>query len=346
MTTPSPQHIRVLAPGKVVLWGEYAVLAGAPALVMAVDRYAVCELTVPAAAAPITTAATLGWRFSSAGFVSADLDISRQALTAPGPPPATSAARIAWEVLKAHDTGALPESASINIDTSGFYQDQAKLGLGSSAAVCVALYGALCELLHIQPSFDGAAATHHRLQGGSGSGIDVAAAYFGGLQRFQRRPDQPAAAAAAIEPVTLPRALCVGFVWAGYSSSTPEHLQRFARWRERGDLAPLEALTRASAALFEPGELTSRLQHYTRCLGALDQAANLSVYGPAHVELDQLAAGGGVVYKPCGAGGGDIGAAFSYDQRALDTFMDSARARGYTRIKLETAAHGIQVSRR
>ena len=37
------------APGKVVLWGEYAVLDGAPAAVMAVNRYANVTLT-PAAA--------------------------------------------------------------------------------------------------------------------------------------------------------------------------------------------------------------------------------------------------------------------------------------------------------
>jgi len=343
MTTAMPQRIRAQAPGKVVLWGEYAVLAGAPALVMAVDRFAVCQLTTPASDERVPTAGAGEWRFSSAGFVAADLDMARQTLTAPEPPPAASAARIAWEVLRALDTGRLPDSASVGIDTSGFYHQQAKLGLGSSAAVCVALYGALCELLNIEPRFDQAAAIHHRLQGGSGSGIDVAAAYFGGLQRFQRLPDQ--AAAPVIERASLPPGLCIGFLWAGYSSSTTEHLQRFARWHERGAVAPLEALTQASAALFEPGDLTSRLLAYTRCLGALDRAASLSVYGPAHVELDRLAASGGVVYKPCGAGGGDIGAAFSYDQRALETFMDSARARGYTRIKLETAAHGIQVSR-
>ena len=36
----------ISAPGKIVLWGEYAVLAGAPAAVMAIDRYASCALKV------------------------------------------------------------------------------------------------------------------------------------------------------------------------------------------------------------------------------------------------------------------------------------------------------------
>jgi phosphomevalonate kinase len=39
--------VRVLAPGKLVLTGAYAVLEGAPAIVVAVDRYAVADVTAP-----------------------------------------------------------------------------------------------------------------------------------------------------------------------------------------------------------------------------------------------------------------------------------------------------------
>ncbi|MGH7271379.1 MAG: hypothetical protein ACREJ3_13200, partial [Polyangiaceae bacterium] len=74
--------MRVIAPGKLVLSGAYAVLEGAPAIVVAVDRHVVVD--VPS-----------GW-----------LD--------PGPP-----------------------------DTRAIYGDSdRKLGLGSSAASLVALYGA------------------------------------------------------------------------------------------------------------------------------------------------------------------------------------------------------------
>jgi phosphomevalonate kinase len=53
----------------------------------------------------------------------------------------------------------------------------------------------------------------------------------------------------------------------------------------------------------------------------------------------------GVVYKPCGAGGGDIGAAFSTDPAALDRFTRTAHIQGYAPIMLETALHGIHVGR-
>ncbi len=51
--------IEASAPGKLVLSGEYAVLAGAPALVAAVDRRVTCTLS---------SRDQGGWRFSSIGY--------------------------------------------------------------------------------------------------------------------------------------------------------------------------------------------------------------------------------------------------------------------------------------
>ena len=69
-----------------------------------------------------------------------------------------------------------------------------KLGLGSSAAVTVALMGALLQLVQ-----GGAAGrdklealcreAHRHLQGGIGSGIDVATAVAGGLISVDFTPD-------------------------------------------------------------------------------------------------------------------------------------------------------------
>lgn len=345
MTAATGRVIEALAPGKVVLWGEYAVLAGAPALVMAVDRYARCTISVPPRSGDESGTATHEWRFASTGFVAAPVAMERAALCASVPPAADSPARTAWQVLQTLDRAALPEAADVSIDTAGFYRSGTKLGLGSSAAVCVALYGALCELLGAAGSYSAVAAIHHRMQGGRGSGIDVAAAWFGGLLRFRRDFDLAADIAPEIAPAMLPEHLQVRFVWAGHPAVTSEHLARFGAWRERGSTAELDALSAASTALFESGDAMARLREYVRRLDALDRAANLAIYDAAHRELHQLAAGSGVVYKPCGAGGGDIGAAFSYDPRALERFLTTARERGFAPITLETAAHGIDVRR-
>lgn len=345
MIAAGGRRIEALAPGKVVLWGEYAVLAGAPALVLAVDRYARCTISVPQRSGDRGSNAIHEWRFASAGFVAAPVAMERAALCSNVPPAADSPARTAWQVLQTLDRTALPEAADVLIDTAGFFRAGTKLGLGSSAAVCVALYGALCELIGANRSFAEIADIHRRIQGGRGSGIDVAAAWFGGLLRFRCDFDSATRHDPEIATAVLPEHLNLGFVWAGHPAVTSQHLERFAAWRERGATAELDALCAASSALFEPGDTLERLRAYVRCLEALDHAADLAIYDAGHRELHRLAAECGVVYKPCGAGGGDIGAAFSYDPRALERFLTTARERGYAPITLETAAHGIDVRR-
>jgi phosphomevalonate kinase len=314
------------------------VLAGAPALVMAVDRYAQCEIDLPPHADAEN--ASHAWRFSSSGFVAPPAMLEREALTG-AIPPKPGPAVTAWHVLQALPSDRLPVSADVRIDTSGFYHAGVKLGLGSSAAVCAALYGGLAALTGSSASFATVAAIHHRMQGNRGSGIDVAAAWFGGLLRFQR----PVAAAPAIVATSLPAQVSVRFVWAGQPALTTTHLARFADWRARGTTAPLEALMEASAALFAADDWMAAMRTYVRRLDALDSAAGLGIYDAAHRALHELAMEHGVVYKPCGAGGGDIGAAFSDDPAALDRFTGTARARGFAPITLETALHGIDVRR-
>jgi len=332
--------VRARAPGKVVLWGEYAVLAGAPAMVMAVDRYAECTVQVHGDGA--SAGQDPDWHFMSKGFPSTPSRLTRFALIDENSPDPGSPAHLAWHVLAALDTAELPEAGSVEIDTSGFYQNGHKLGVGSSAAVCVALYGAFCALLGVATDIAQIAAIHHRLQGRLGSGIDIAAAYFGGLQRFER-PE--GAADARVSPAGLPDGLQVGFVWTGHSAQTTTHLQRFAAWRARGSSTELDALIEAARQLFEADDWLSCLRCYVGRLQQLDGAAGLGIYDTTHSALDRLATAGGVVYKPCGAGGGDIGAAFSFEPGALERFMTTARSRGFTPVRLETAAHGIQVSR-
>lgn len=347
MTAPEPIEIEAHAPGKVVLWGEYAVLAGAPAMVMAVNRFASCTLSrvLPAEDGERDRARPSGWRFSSRGFRAEPYSTTRAKLGAATAPPADSPAWTAWHVLQALAPVALPDSADVVIDTTGFYASGAKLGLGSSAAVCVALYGAICELVGRAPDFVEVAGIHHRLQGNKGSGVDIAAAWFGGLLRFERKKLADPLGAPAIGHAALPVGVQVGFVWAGHPAATTAHLQRFADWRARGRTAELDALCDASRALFETTDLIATLREYVACLMALDRAAGLAIFDPAHQELHRLAGSSGVVYKPCGAGGGDIGAAFACDPGAMERFMTSARARGYAPITLETAVHGIQVRR-
>lgn len=312
--------IEYAAPGKAVIWGEYAVLAGAPALVMAVNRYARTRVA----------SAEGAWHITASGFVD-DQTLAAADLQSQKGNSVDGAIAVVRAALSALNDPALPAGGSVQTDTTEFYHEGDKLGIGSSAAICTATCAALAEHLG-QPFSEAVAQAAHRvLQGKAGSGLDIAAACRGGLIRFERGHSQS---------VSWPQGMHYAFVWSGHSSVTTDHLARFARWRENTDTAALTDLCSASAALFEKPDLEA-LAHYTECLKKLDEAANLGIYSPAHQRLAKLAKRAQVVYKPCGAGGGDIGIAVSTGASPLNSFTAQAANESFLTLDLEIADHGV-----
>jgi phosphomevalonate kinase len=325
--------VRARAPGKIVLWGEYAVLAGAPALVMAVDRYATCTLEPGSGNA---------WSLTAAGHPAAAGTVSRARLTGDAAAPAEGAIdAILHQVLHAVPAESLPAGGRAHFDTAGFHHEGHKLGLGSSAALTVAVYGAVCRLLGLEAGEETAHAIHRAFQGGSGSGIDVAAAWHGGTLRC-RRAD--AGGSPEATPWPLPSELAMHTVWTGSAASTGAHLGRLQCWLNRGGGRELDELTESARGVFHAADLLEALASYVDRLDALDRAAELGIFSPPHRHLQRLAIAAGVVYKPCGAGGGDIGAAFATDATAIEQFVDLARRAGFLPLALETASHGLEVT--
>lgn len=332
--------IVVTAPGKLVVSGEYAVLAGAPALVLAVNRRARCTVTV---------ADSPGWRFLSTGF-DGTAEHSLDALVSGDELSPRDPARIGQAALRAlldHgiDVHRLPAGLEIALDSSAFFQDGHKLGLGSSAAVTLTLSHALADLAEAGGDrLNLALAAHRSLQGG-GSGLDVAAAYHGGLIAFRR---DPVTGATASEPCALARGLHLGFFWTGSSASTADHLVRFERWRAAGHPAALENLVQAAVevidALPTAHGFVRQLRAFASRLRALDEAAAIGIYGGLHHALAEAAVIRDAVYKPSGAGGGDLGLAVADSARALEAFTREAAALGATRLELSMERDGIQIS--
>ncbi|GLQ49087.1 phosphomevalonate kinase [Dyella flava] len=343
------------APGKLVLLGEYAVLEGAPALVLAVNRRAhvrievrsdgVCDVHAPdlgvSGARMTVEGGALRWRCD---------DVAAAKL---------SLVEHVWQGLVRE--GLAPEAGegfSLHLDTSGFFHvdgaSRAKLGLGSSAALTVALASALAafaghadvlsdrtqwlrRLLHM----------HGGWQGGRGSGVDVAASVAGGLIRYQL-------AGQAREPTFAPLPWpmtgvhCL-FVWSGQSVSTNDFLQRLAQWRvsraadyashmrELGTLseAGLDALGRQDAQSFV--ELTKA---YASALQQFGHACGLEIYSPEQKKLADMASEAGVSYKPCGAGG-DFGVVFADDPERLATFERAIVPAGMHVVPLGLDSDGV-----
>ena len=149
--------MKVSAPGKMMISGEYAVLEGAPAIVAAVQTRA------------------LAWVFDGAEH---EDRASEKRF-----PEAFASAAIAAEALGT-------EAPPFRVDVSELRRAGQKLGVGSSsaaAAAAAALVYALADAPLDDPGVLRAALDGHREVAPSGSGADVAACTLGGFVRYQRK---------------------------------------------------------------------------------------------------------------------------------------------------------------
>ena len=323
------------APGKLVALGEYAVLDGAPAVVLALDRYA--EATIdssPDELCRLTTrsAELVERRFApgeSSGAALVDL------VTAAAP-------HLKW---------------TATIDSQAFYSAGAKLGLGSSAAVLTAWAGAYAAFARGQgasvaePRVEALIELHRQFQGGKGSGLDVAASYTGGVITFSlARPGLP-----QIGSVRLPNSVGFAGIFTGRSASTPELVSRYRAWRRERTKEAAELLCRLTAQA-EAGcaALTGddaagwleAFEAYGLILQELGVSIGADIVTAEHREIGAEARRHGVAYKVSGAGGGDLGLACAADAEALRAFSQSVGDRGFRVIKVSLADHGLQVAQR
>lgn len=333
------RQVTASAPGKLVLWGEYAVLAGAPAVALAVNRRAECQFT--------TLPGTRTWQLQTPGLTSGTRTLSLDGLLISSAPAAGAPEALLWHVLCTLKgaTNTLPMGGTLIIDSSAFHSDHTKLGLGSSAAVCTALTGLLQTLAGIELDEATAFRAHRAAQGGKGSGIDVAAALCGALVLM--RPDSNGSPP-VLAPYAWPESLHWQALWTGQSAATVGHIRRFDDWRQTAPAqqpAALAWLCRCAEAL-AAGLTLDRLRRYSAALYDVDRVGQLGIYTPLHTKLHNLARVHQVQYKPCGAGGGDAGIAISDDPERLAAFISAAAASAPSvhPLDLRLATDGIRIT--
>jgi phosphomevalonate kinase len=292
------------APGKLILTGEYAVLDGAPAVVIAVDRRAIARVRA-------------------------------------GAPRGSSPFLLAVATELAHRRGADDPAAKIAldiaVDSSAFYDGLTKLGLGSSAAVTVAATALALGTAPARPRATTAGqsaadelramrdevlaiamaahATAQGARGARGSGADIAACTHGGAIVF--RPGAPP----HIEKKKWPASVLVIPFFTGAAADTPTLVAQVAAARaarrtevDAALVAIGDASQAASKALSAPPDLavTAVIGAFALAASAIDRLA-LATGIPLVPECvatarSALARLGGTA-KTTGAGGGDVGIA-------------------------------------
>jgi phosphomevalonate kinase len=274
---------RASAPGKIVLAGEYAVLWGEPAVCMAIDRRATAALRESADGACHVT---------SPGFAGPDR----------------------YRLVDAVTDGQRPP-LDIELDTRAFMEQGSKTGIGSSAALTVALLAAFGNTTDV---YEQALAAHRRLQGGTGSGVDIAAAVHGGLFEY-RMPGN------TVRSLPWPEGLAWRVVWTGVASSTAEKLARLAAAPVRPSRSALMLAAPRIRDAWASGDADRVLEDYIAYIGVLRQFSvdhDLGIFDAGHDELTDAAMLDDLVYKPAGAGGGDIGVIFGRNDANIDAFVE------------------------
>jgi phosphomevalonate kinase len=320
------------APGKLVLLGEYAVLEGAPALALAVDRRATVRITPRTDGVCVVNAPDLGV-FNVRMPVDADGRPRWQCVEA-------DAAKLqlvdhVWRALSREGLApSLGDGLCMDLDTAGFFETNgsglAKLGLGSSAALTVALASALAVFAgHAEVVADRTRwlhclfRMHASWQGGRGSGVDLAASVAGGLINYRLAGPDPQP---SFTPLDWPIAdLHCLFVWSGQSVSTADFLRRLAQWRlghhaeYAAHMHNLGELAEVGADVLQKGrgaDFVAMVAAYATALENFGMACGLEIFSAAQKRLARLAAQFGVSFKPCGAGG-DFGVVFGQDADRL-----------------------------
>ena len=323
-------RIQAQAPGKLILLGEYAVLEGADALVMSVNQFARVVIDEMPSAGRFVLSGNLltmplEFQLNAQGDIHPIGRIQRELLQLLS----FALAAIESTCRRIAENQLITRSFKIHMDTHEFYKDanKVKLGLGSSAALTVAIIDGLVRFFGLEseltPSryhlFRLAHGIHAKAQGKQGSGIDIAASAMGGVLKYNISASEASGNAGIVPYPDHLQQLMMLNVWSGKSASTGAYLSKLASYKSKNKaeyqklMQKMTALAAEGCKVYLENEIPVFLEiidAYGQAMADLGRAAGIPVFSDRHRVIADYVIKAGGVYKPCGAGGGDLGVAF------------------------------------
>jgi phosphomevalonate kinase len=297
--------MKARAPGKIVISGAYAVLEGAPAIVCAVDRFAVAD----------------------------------SSLVAPSPTPEVRAA-FPSEPAPACDASALfSNGKKLGLGAS------AAILVASLAARIAEGRGTYGDIELATAVFPRALEAHKKAQGGGSGVDVAASAFGGTIayRRGAERPEALAVKLPAelVFEVWWSGKPASTSELIGKVNALRERAQaRYVKLIEAQEAASLEA--ELALARGDSPRFLDALEAQRHALAALGSAAGAAIVDSAAEELGDLARTFGGAALPAGAGGGDVlvyvGVAASPPE-----FAALAARSGHERLELTLGARGVHV---
>ena len=282
--------MKAMAPGKLLLTGAYAVLDGAPAIVAAVDRYAVAD----------------GSR--------ADSSPSAEVRAWSGARPAPEV-----DVRALHD----PSGRKLGLGSERAAALVAAVGARAHGRAPTRAAPASRDRI-----FRVARDAHARAQRG-GSGVDVAASVYGGVLEYATGDGSSAGVVRARELPERLTVVVYDSGMSARTSDMLERVGALRR-RGDGDkvFARLrEVACEAVAAVARrdgPGFVTA-VRAFGRALDDLGRAALAPIVPPSFAELAERASYEGAAFVPSGAGGGDVAVWIGLSAPSQDFAAHAAR---------------------
>lgn len=358
--------IQIRVPGKLMIAGEYAVLEPyQKAMVVAVDRYITATIQQSSEnhlSLKKQGLEDLSWKYRYRKVYFNKYD------------PRLHFVRIAIETVYRYFREKSKYLKPFRLSITSDLDDVSgrKYGLGSSAAVVVAV---ISSILHLhqdgdnQPSpelvFKLSAIAHLKAQG-SGSGADVAASTFGGwvlyssfqpewLLKWMAKERQLTKILEkswpylTIEKLIKPSHLhlCVG--WTGKPAKTGPLIKSIQMLREKNPLEYKQFLKDSANAVdqvvnsFKENDsigAIAGLEQNRRALSMLGMRANTLIETEELAKLAQLAKEHNGAGKPSGAGGGDCGIAFILGKDRVEEICEAWKSNDIIPLDLFVSQHG------
>lgn len=347
--------IRVHAPGKIMLTGEWAILEpGNTCIALPTQKHLVATLTPSdryTIYAPelLKSPITLLRNATTLSIHPAHSEYEKKLLH-----PSLIAAQHALTASTASPHFLTPWQLTIT-STLTDPATQQKYGLGSSAAITVAVIKALHAFYFPTHALDHAScmeqslSAHSQAQGNCGSGFDTAIATWGQPLRYTNTPHN------RTKPtlIQLPKKLSILVGYSGSSAHTPTLIHHMMHHKNDNPVAYARTInainnlvTKIHAALHHQhnDELVHLINQNQTLLDELAKIIKLTLTTPALDDMIQRARVCGAGAKFSGAGGGDCALALCPTQSIDDAVTAAWNNAGYKiieRITHDTIAHSI-----
>lgn len=302
------------APGKIFLSGEYFALDGAPAIIMStkqrakvtiedqkdVDNIFYCSVIDQCFPFNVNNSYQINWLDENPGEFGLFLELSLKRMKVK------------------------PKNTFFAINTNDLYFQGVKIGLGSSAAISVAILKAINNFYGLKLSeyevINNSMELHKLHQGKNGSGLDIISSHADSnliecnkhmLSKYKWNT------------LDWPKNLIIKGILTSQQSSTSSMIEKYNNAKQNNSRnfknlysKMTKILEEFSAAWYQGNSLDilNLLKKQNILIKQLDHDFNLGIYTQEHNKILDLAELIDVFYKPSGAGGGDLGVIISDDE--------------------------------